>query len=71
MLSLRDFITNQIDNESTSGEEICEILSSSLDDGDLGEIAEEKAMSLIDALVGWCAPECKLGTGNYGHVSHA
>jgi len=70
MLNLRNFLTNQIDNGIVTGDDLYELLNGFLDDGDLSDTAEQKALNLLDAMSGWCAPECIIGTGSYGHTVH-
>lgn len=66
MLKVRDFITNQISSGETTGDEIYQYLLEFVDNDHLSDEVEEKANDLMDALSGWCAKECWLGTGNYG-----
>lgn len=66
MLKIRDFITNQISSGETTGDEIYQYLLEFVDNDLLSDEVEEKANDLMDALSGWCAKECWLGTGNYG-----
>lgn len=66
MLKLRDFIANQISSGEATGDEIYQYLFDFVDNGLLSEEVEEKANDLMDALSGWCAKECWLGSGNYG-----
>lgn len=70
MLRLRNYLTDQIDNGIVTGDELYELLNETVEDGGLSENAEEKALNLLDAMTGWCAPECIIGTGNYGQVAH-
>lgn len=66
ILKLRNFIANQINSGEVTGDEIYQYLFDFVDKGLLSEEVEEKANDLMDALSGWCAKECWLGTGNYG-----
>lgn len=71
MLSLRAFITEQIYNGFSTGDEIYQSLFEITNDDDLSSEIEDKAECLMDALCGWCSPDYRLGDGNYGQITTA